>query len=450
MKNLKKILRCSVSAYKNSNNIVDFLRKGARFIKARMPAPKKVHQVVVAPSSNSVDAFLYDKFQNIQSFGVLVDQEDVLRVNLLLEALTDSCLYGGVSTALVFAMTLSNALDCPLRIITRNENSSAAILVAVSKINSIKLPAQYEVKNFPYLSSELELTEKLLVSKNDIFISTIWWAAIVAKKINRRKKYICMLQEYEKIFYPNGDEHAMIDRILSDTSMVPVVNTKILYDYFVQNHYDHVTKEALFFEPAFPHAKEKNAFLKKVQKRDPEKLNLFFYARPNTPRNLFYIGLDLLNTAIDLGIIDTKKWDVFFAGENVSLCTFNDNTVPKSLGKLSWADYVNFIPTVDLTISLMLAPCPSYPPLDLAAVGSAVLTNTYKNKTTLEGYSKNIISSSLEKDALLENLQAAIILAKDHKQKSKNLASDNIHNNWDSALSETIGQIKYKIDSSLI
>jgi hypothetical protein len=382
-----------------------------------------------------VSYIVQEKFLNTTPTAKILDIDNkTIRINLVIDGLINDSLYGGVATSLIFGIMLANALSAPLRIITRSAYSQASIMANIAAVHHVTIPAELEFYNIPFdVSGSNEV--KVPVSPADLFVATSWWSAQAIKFVNMRQKYLYLLQEYEKIFYPVGDEHVLIDEIFHDDNMLPIVNTKVLYDFYTLNHYQHISEKGLFFEPAFPYAVSKGKF------QPSKKLRLFFYARPTTPRNLFYTGLKLLDLAIQNGVLNTAEWEIVFAGQVIPNLQFCDGTKPQSLGKLTWNEYIELIRTVDCCVSFMAAPCPNYVTLELAAVGAAVLTTQYKNKKELSYYSKNIICSELSMPLLLDNLTLALTLAKDSEARIKNTASNNINKNWQ----ESFGSIMPKL-----
>lgn len=378
-------------------------------------------------------------FFNTAPIPVFFDDFPAIRLNIVTDSLFEKSVFGGVATSIVFAALLANKINCNLRIITR-DGYSASVLVHLAEKHNITLPKIYELRNIPINVPEVRLP----VGKNDIFIATSWWSCCAIKDINMRKKYIYILQEYEKIFYPKGDEHVLIDGVFKDSRMLPVVNTKLLYDFFKNNDYNHIADSALFFEPAFPYVETNREFARKA------KYNLMFYARPNMPRNLYRTGLMLLNRAIKAGVIDTKIWQIYFAGQEINPSPLIDGTMPNFLGKMKIDDYAKLIPQVDLAISLMCAPCPSYPPLDLSASGAVVLTNQYKNKTSLASYSKNIICAELSDDSLFAGLKQALSLAKNLPERERNYNANSINKSWNDSFSEVITVLSEQINKGII
>jgi hypothetical protein len=94
--------------------------------------------------------------------------------------------------------------------------------------------------------------------------------------------------------------------------------------------------------------------------------------------------------------------------------------------------------SVDLGLALMDTPHPSYPPLDLAASGAVVVTNSCGNKVSLEGYSKNIIVVPPSVAELRGGLADATALLDDDATRRHNYAHSGIQRDWRATLEETI------------
>jgi hypothetical protein len=170
-------------------------------------------------------------------------------------------------------------------------------------------------------------------------------------------------------------------------------------------------------------------------------LKLFFYARPNNPRNLFELGIEILDKAISQHILDINEWDIFFVGKDIPNISFSSGYIPKKFENLSWAEYADFIGTVDCGLSLMYTPHPSYPPLDLAASGAVVVTNRFGNKQDLTSYSKNIICADLDTDSLLEAIKQAICLVQNANLRKENYQQNGLLTDWQVAFNDVIEQL---------
>jgi hypothetical protein len=194
-----------------------------------------------------------------------------------------------------------------------------------------------------------------------------------------------------------------------------------------------------WFEPAFP-----ASVYYPRSRAIGGKYRFAFYARPNNLRNLFYLGLKTIDAAVEKGILDPNEWDILLVGKDIPDLEFSGGVVAQRLQNLSWADYSELVGTVDVGLSLMCTPHPSYPPLDLAASGAVVVTNTYGNKQDLRGYCANLICAATDVDSLLEALAKAVALAKNDDLRKRNFDARGLRRDWTEALSNVLAQMDAK------
>src|SRR5262249_46344437 len=82
-------------------------------------------------------------------------------------------------------------------------------------------------------------------------------------------------------------------------------------------------------------------------------------------------------------------------------------------------------------MGLIYSPHPSYPPLDLAASGAVVVTNTFESsKLDLSDYSRNILCVRPTVEGLTRGIAAAVRLAADDETRAANLVSSGIGRDW--------------------
>jgi O-antigen biosynthesis protein len=120
---------------------------------------------------------------------------------------------------------------------------------------------------------------------------------------------------------------------------------------------------------------------------------------------------------------------------------FDGGFVPEKFENLTWAEYSELVGTVDVALSLMSTPHPSYPPLDLAASGAVVVTNRFGNKTDLSRYSPNLICADLERDALVDALRSAVRLASNPELREKNYRNNGLLGGWEEAFGGIIKKL---------
>lgn len=357
------------------------------------------------------------------------------RVNIVTDSVSSGSLFGGVGTALILAALLANKLNAQLRIITRNERPEPKNIENLLSLYGIKLEHEIQFKFAECCDQKYELD----IVKNDLFITTSWWTTAATLPSVSNDKIVYLLQEDERMFYPFSDNRFKCETILRNSNIRFLINTKLLFDHFVQDGFDNIKAQATWFEPAFPariyHPRPKN--------RD-EKRKFFFYARPNNPRNLFYLGIEVIEQAVLQQVLDLDLWEIYLVGKDIPDVTFGDGYVPRKCENLTWSEYAELIGTIDLGLSLMYTPHPSYPPLDLVASGAVVVTNQFAGKHDLSRYSPNLICAELDCDALIEALRNAVVIATNPSVQEQNYRNNQLFTDWQQAFSEVIYQLNGK------
>ena len=83
---------------------------------------------------------------------------------------------------------------------------------------------------------------------------------------------------------------------------------------------------------------------------------------------------------------------------------------------------------------------PFVPPLDLAAAGAVVVTNTHGSKVSLHSWPNNIIAAPPTVSALVDALRRGVMLSRDMEQRAANFASNNISRDWELTLLPALQQ----------
>lgn len=251
-------------------------------------------------------------------------------------------------------------------------------------------------------------------------------------------RIVYLLQEDERMFYPHGDDHLACSETLAERFGLVVVNTQLLLQHLTSgdNIIPGLQARSIAFEPAFhyPHAK-------KYRQADESKKKLFFYARPNNHRNLYITGIHLLDQAALQGVLDPSRWEIHLVGKGPQKLHFSSGLSCFYHDPMPWAEYVSFLQGMNAGLSLMYTPHPSYPPLDLAAMGIPVLTNSFGIKTDLRSYSENILTTGLALPELLDGLTRLMALAEDSDQVLRNFESDHICRDWRSTLQPVVSRL---------
>ncbi|CDI11469.1 hypothetical protein [Agrobacterium pusense] len=394
--------------------------------------PVSVH----SDSVETVQGCLDKRWSGLRPLVTFPDTNAEKRINLVTDSIRESSLFGGVGTALLLAVLLSEKSKAPLRVITRLEPPDTLALSALLKANNIEFSGRVEFQFAPHYGSR-----ELPVSPLDFFISTSWWTTRSLLNTVAHDRIIYLLQEDERMFYPMGDDHVACSLTLAEPVKLVVINTKLLYDCLTDQKYgvSGLEVRSMFFEPAFSDRE-------RDWNRVPGKRNLFFYARPKNLRNLYFTGLGLIERAVSEGIIDPQEWKVHLVGHDVPKLEFSSNLEAEYHKPMRWEQYLEFLRGMDAGISLMHTPHPSYPPLDLASMGIPVLTNAAFGKRHLGGYSNNIICAELDSMSLLAGVRQLIAKANDLESCRQNLATDNICRSWRKALGNVVDHLNDMIE----
>ncbi|MDR0931759.1 MAG: hypothetical protein LBM70_01895 [Victivallales bacterium] len=354
------------------------------------------------------------------------------RLNLVTDDI-GKYLLGGVGTALLLASAYAIKNKMTLRIITRTVPADAVNYYSFMKMMKEETPKKVIFYSDYDRDRYGESTLKLEVFENDEFFATSWWSAVAVQNMKLNRKIYYLIQEAETFFYPYGEDHLYCSRLLNKSkNLCFIVNSHWLWDYFKKS-FPNVTTHGVYFEPAFP------PFLyHPSMEQNKTKHRLFFYSRPTRPRNLYYFGLEVLDMALKRRIIDPSKWEIVFAGDdNAGGVEFSDGTNVTYLGQMNWQDYAKFLGTVDVTLSLMYTPHPSYPPLDTLSSGGVCVTNRFDNKTD-NPWCDNIIFCDLDEESLCQGLAQGIALVLDTERRKENFRKNTIPSSWADTFRETI------------
>jgi hypothetical protein len=364
---------------------------------------------------------LEERFPNLRPLHVYASASAPKRISMVTDSINSGSLFGGVGTALIFATLLARRLERPLRIITRAEPPTPANCRTVLEANGI--PWQGDV-DFVFSSRDTSNGRLVDVADGDLFVTTSWWTTWATRESVDPANIVYLVQEDERRFYPEGDDSIRCAEVLDDPRITCVVNSRPLFDYLFHADDSHVRAPS-WFEPAFP------AFLTPREESVPGKRNFIFYARPRNLRNLYYRGLEAISGAIECGHLDPARWDFFFIGRDLQPVALPGGVRPALIENLGWHEYQQLLRRMDLGLSLMASPHSSYPPLDLAAAGAVVVTNTFgAEKRSLDQYSANIICSDPGVSTLVAGIGEGVALSEDLERRAANHGSSRFLTDW--------------------
>ena len=354
------------------------------------------------------------------------------RLTVITDSISAGLLYGGVGTAMILGALMAQRTGSALRFVTRREAPQPANLDHVLAAYGITLDRP---PTFEYVSAHAG-GPAIEVFDGERFITTSWWTTAGALQTLPAESILYLLQEDERMFYPFGDERLLCERTLGRRDIRYLVNTRLLFDHLVGTGLPHLIDCGDWFEPAFP----REIFYPRPRPIGARR-RLLFYARPYNLRNLFYLGVEAIDRALEHGVIDTDAWELVLVGRDIPNIVFSRPIESVRYENLSWTAYADVVGTVDLGLCLMYTPHPSYPPLDLAASGAVVVTNRHGVKQDLDRYSRNILCADPEPAAMVEALGRGIARADDTAARERHRRDSPLGSSWQSALVPSIDRV---------
>ncbi len=396
-----------------------------------VPAPRS-EETRTGGAPLSAVQLLARRFQSLRPLGIYRSPVDPPRLNLVTDSINKGSLFGGVATAILLAALLAERRGMRLRIVTRTEKPNTANVRHVLDCNGIEFSGIVEFAHAPVGSESPELD----VGANDHFLTTSWWTTASVLGSVPVERVIYLLQEDERMFYSLGDDFLRAGEIMRHAGLRIVINSRMLFEHLVAEGFTNLVRKGASFEPAF----DPRTF-HPVPRIEGGKRRFFFYGRPNNLRNLFYRGIEAIDAAVRRGVLDLAEWDIHMAGKDLPAITFGDGYRPIVSDNLSWQEYGELVRGMDLGLCLMYTPHPSYPPLDLAACGAAVVTNRFGPKHDLDRYCRNILCVEPDLESLVEGLTRGVRLAADAATRQRHLDVSGIQRDWRAALTPVVDQL---------
>lgn len=361
-------------------------------------------------------------------------------LNVLIPGMNMRHMSGGPNTAINLAYRLA-AEGIPVRFISTDtpvDQSHDLLWKHFSSLTGITgRLANVEICSGSDRSKQLEIGE------NDVFFGTAWWTVQMIKyalPLTRPQKFIYLIQEFEPGLYEFSSRYALALETYY-MNFFGIINEQFLADYLCEYKIGRFADPAFInssaiFEPAL----DTNKFYS-IQKNLPSRpKRLLFYARPNAPRNLFELGLNALQTAAAQGIFSNESWELLFIGERLPEMILGNDLVIRSASWLNYDAYAELVRNSDVTLSLMLSPHTSYPPLEMAACGGIAVTCSFAGKTQqkLNQISPNIIAVHPTVEGIACGLHEAVERVRTGQRVQELI---NMPTTWDEAFSQVVPKV---------
>lgn len=322
---------------------------------------------------------------------VVVDENAPIRINVLVPAFTINTISAGFFGVFNVALFIA-------------EQGYRVRLVLFDNFYYVEEEFKAALKKFPsmeHLFEKLEIeyigsrAQPLTVSPGDNCVATVWYSAYFANKIASRtgdKPFVYLIQDFEAAFYPFNSQYC-IARNSYDFKYHTLASSSSLLEYLKVNSIisNDGDLKAINFDNAYSSSiyDEKQFLIEKAS----TKKRFVFYSRPAVNRNMFEMAALALIDAYKKGAFANSEWEFYGMGIGNTTVQLIDGVEVKQLPRMPLNEYEEITKTFDLCLTLMSSPHPSLIPMDLAASGAIVVTNTFETKTCeyLTTISKNII-----------------------------------------------------------
>ncbi len=397
----------------------EFVSSPREFVRKARAKVSRIRREVL---DNSVPARVVEYLPSLAWREVEITRGDPV-LNVLMPNLQRKQLSGGPNTALNLTYHLA-AAGVPVRLVSTDSppDNSRDLLRHCAELTGIReRPANITV------AAAGARRHRASVGRNDMLLATHWPTAHYAHSVMSEissSEFIYMIQDYEPGFYQWSTHYALAMETYG-MSMRPVICSSLLAEYLLQERVGRFAESefadsCLVFEPAV----DRSRFYMDSERDQGAPRRLLFYGRPWAPRNLFELGLIALRQAVDRGAITSGEWELWFIGGGASLRDLGREVVIKQHPWLDYDRYAALLRSCDVGLSLMLSPHTSYPPLEMAACGASVVTNTFANKTAerLRRISQNLVPAEPTVDSIAAALLEALSRAPDFEARRRGSA----------------------------
>ena len=208
----------------------------------------------------------------------------------------------------------------------------------------------------------LDTAEKLAaIPPADIGVATLWTTAYVLARVTNCARKMYLIQDFEPLFYPAGSTSAQAE-LTYRFGFYGLCNTEPLKAIY-QDRYG---GEAVAFTPQI----DRKVFYPGPAEQRWPRARVFFYARPNNPRNAFELSAAALKRLKHrLG----SSVEILCAGAEFDPKAYGLDGVVEPLGWLPYEQTGELYRTCHVGLSSMLTPHPSYLPFELMACGALMV-----------------------------------------------------------------------------
>ncbi len=334
-----------------------------------------------------------------RKLNIVADSSCQPCINFLLPTLDTSLIYGGYISAFQFAGFLQR-IGFLVRIIVVEQPIRTSLEHIISACDTALPAASSILRTCQVIERTAGNEEPVLISRDDLFIAYNSASAQLAyNSMEQPKKdpFIFYIQEEEGHFHSHNSYRAFCESVY-DLPHLGIYNSPQLVRYFEKMGLGNFSSDARCKEHiSYRHALNTAALPSERELAYRKTKKLVFFARPerHAERNLFELGLLSLKEACADNAFPPGAWELHAIG--------SVNSEPLNMpggqklyfpGKLPLDQYARSLSGYDVGLSLMFAPHPSVPNLEMSAAGLPTVTTTFHSRSALEmeSISRNLIA----------------------------------------------------------
>jgi glycosyltransferase involved in cell wall biosynthesis len=299
--------------------------------------------------------------------------------------------FGGIHTILRFADYFARVKGVENRFVVLGSMSENLISQRIGRI----FP---DLKRSPVQTFNLYEQLKDL-EPCDAAVATLWGTAYFLLRFNQVKRKFYFVQDYEPQFYPAGTISAQVEATYG-FGYYGIANTPTLKEIFEEKS----GGKAEFFIPCVdtqifhpPQERKSNS---------PDLCTIFFYGRPNHPRNGFELGAQALRIVKkQMG----AKIRIVSAGEDWRPREHDLQGIVENLGLLGYSETAELYRSCQVGLVMMFTQHPSYLPFELMSSGCLVVTNRNPATAWFLKDKENCLLSESSATCLADTLVEAVM-----------------------------------------
>jgi hypothetical protein len=352
----------------------------------------------------TVKEIVNKRFRSLQPIQTVRGNRMDKRIYIVLDALTQTYCMSWEKMALITVTEFARKYNMELGIITREH--------ALSPVEFRKLLEYNQLQNYEKISfySDCDrdvygnIQYKLEVDEGDIFVATSWQSAVVVNQISTCKAFFYM--------HPgivSDAENYWIKQLGNSYKGIEIVHDVVLPGHLCST--------------------------RDVSEKDKRILYYAGITAQESKGEEPYLGLWILDQAIQMGILNTKDWIIYYSGFEGTPVVFSNGYKAEKIEWNNTLQYRDFLAKVDITILFSDTNKYNYAIKEALRSGNIVFTNT--NETLEQKVAGRLIYSDFNLDTALKNLEIAINMANTETGERidcKNL--DMLSADWDSALAD--------------